>query len=71
MSQAMGYLPGEIKPILSKLIELAPVSTPEGPGGTWNYLDSLMKINKLVSQDNRDETALQLLSRVSGDTKRG
>jgi hypothetical protein len=71
MSLAMGCLTEEIKPMLNKLIELAPSSAIEGQSGTWNYLDSLIKINNLLSQDNRNETALQLLSRVSGDIKHG
>jgi hypothetical protein len=71
MSQAMGYLAEDIKPILANLIELSPSNTGEIPTGTWSYLESLMKINNLLSHDNRDDLALQLLSRVSGEAQHG
>jgi hypothetical protein len=71
MSQVMGYLSGEIKPIMVKLIELTPESTVELSSRTKTYLESLMKLNRLLSQDKLDEIALELLSMGSEEKKHG
>lgn len=71
ISEAMGYLTSDLKPILMKLIVLAPRSSAETPTRTRDYIESLIKINSLFGQDNREETALLLLSLVSGDKNNG
>jgi hypothetical protein len=71
ISEAMGYVPDDLKPILVKLIALAPKSTADSPLRTRDYINSLIKINSLLGKDNREETALLLLSLVSGDQNNG
>lgn len=71
ISEAMGYLTPDLKPILMKLIVLTPRSSAETPTRTRDYIESLIKINSLFGQDNREETALLLLSLVSGDKNNG
>jgi hypothetical protein len=71
ISEAMGYVSPELKPILVKLITLAQPSPDENKASTRNYMDSLIKINSLLGSDNREETALILLSLVSGEPNHG
>lgn len=71
ISEAMGYVTADLKPILEKLIQLAPQSPVETTTRTHDYIDSLIKLNGLLSTDNREETALLLLSLVSGDKIHG
>jgi hypothetical protein len=71
ISEAMGYLTADLKPILIKLIALAPQPAAEISARTRDYIESLIKINSLFGQDNREETALLLLSLVSGDKNHG
>jgi len=71
ISTAMGYLTEEIRPILVKLIALSPRFASETPVGTRGYLDSLMRLNGLLSKENRDESAFLLLSLLSGEARHG
>jgi hypothetical protein len=71
MSQAMGNITEETKAIVVKLIGLAPDSTIENQPRPKAFLGSLMKLNRLLSQDKLGEIALELLSMESGDTKHG
>jgi hypothetical protein len=71
ISGAMGYVSGDIKPLLLKLISLSPQSSGEIAIGTRDYIDSLIKLNSLLGNDNREESALLLLSLLSGDMNRG
>jgi hypothetical protein len=71
ISEAMGYLSGPLRPILLKLISLAPQTPVESATKTRDYLDSLIKLNSLFGKDTRDESALLLLSLVTGDQIRG
>jgi hypothetical protein len=71
ISEVMGYVSADLKPIILKLIALAPQSSIESPPRTRDYIDSLIQINSLLGKDNREETALLLLSLVSGDKNHG
>jgi hypothetical protein len=71
ISEVMGYVGGDLKPIILKLIALAPQSAGMSPPRTRDYIDSLIQINSLLGKDNREETALLLLSLVSGDKNHG
>ncbi len=71
ISQAMGYLSEDTKIIVAKIVELAPEPASETSANTKSFLESLMKLNRLVGQDMPDEVALQILSMESGDTQRG
>ena len=71
ISQAMGYVSSEIKPILIKLISLATQSSVERSIRTRDYIDSLIKLNSLLNKDNREDAALLLLSMVSGEVNHG
>jgi hypothetical protein len=71
ISVAMGYVSIDLKPILVRLISLAHQSSCETTIGTRDYIDSLIKINSLLGNDNREESALLLLSLLSGDTNHG
>ena len=71
ISGAMGYVSGDLKPLLLKLISLSPQSSDATTIGTRDYVDSLIKLNSLLGNDNREESALLLLSILSGDTNRG
>jgi len=71
MSELMGHISADLKPVLIKLITLAPQSTPEQSGRTRDYIHSLAKINSLLGSDNREETALLLLSLESGEINHG
>ena len=71
ISQAMGYLSEDTKIIVAKIVELAPEPASETSANTKSFLESLMKLNRLVGQDMTDEMALQILSMESGDTQRG
>jgi hypothetical protein len=71
ISEAMGFVNKDLKPIIAKLIALAPKGSAESSTGTRDYIDSLIKLNSLLGKDNREETALLLLSLVSGDKTNG
>jgi len=71
ISEAMGHIPGNLRPILGKLIALAPQIPIDNPLRTRDYLDSLIKINSLLCKDNSEETAILLLSLLSGDQNHG
>jgi hypothetical protein len=71
ISEVMGYVTGDLKPIILKLIALAPQAPAGIPPRTRDYIDSLIQINSLLGKDNREETALLLLSLVSGDKNHG
>jgi hypothetical protein len=71
ISEVMGYLTPDLRPIMTRLIALAPQGTQESPARTRDYIESLIKINSLFGQDTREETALLLLSLVSGDKHNG
>ncbi len=71
ISTAMGYLTEEIRPILLKLIALSPPPASETPVGTRGYVDSLIRLNGLLSKENRDESAFLLLSLLSGKARHG
>jgi hypothetical protein len=71
ISGAMGYVSSDLKPLLLKLISLSPQSSDATTIGTRDYVDSLIKLNSLLGNDNREESALLLLSILSGDTNRG
>jgi hypothetical protein len=71
ISQAMGYLSEDMRLIVAKIVELAPEQPNETSANTKSFLESLMKLNRLVGQDSLDEIALQILSTESGDTQRG
>jgi hypothetical protein len=71
ISGAMGYVSSDLKPLLLKLISLSPQSSDATTIGTRDYVDSLIKLNSLLGNDNREEAALLLLSILSGDTNRG
>jgi hypothetical protein len=71
MSELMGRVSSDLKPVLIKLITLAPVSALEHSGRTRDYVHSLAKINSLLGSDNREATALLLLSLESGEINHG
>jgi hypothetical protein len=71
ISQAMGYLSGDIKLIVAKIVDLAPEKADGTSANTKSFLESLMKLNRLLSQGSVDEMALQILSMDSGDTPHG
>jgi hypothetical protein len=71
ISEVMGYVTKELKPIILKLIALAPQAPAGIPSRTRDYIDSLIQINSLLGKDNREETALLLLSLVSGEKNHG
>jgi hypothetical protein len=71
ISEVMGYVSSDLKPIILKLIALAPQIPVESPARTRDYIDSLIQINSLLGKDNREETALLLLSLVSGEKNHG
>jgi hypothetical protein len=71
ISETMGYVSPELKLILVKLIALAHSNATEIKGGTRDYMDSLIKLNSLLGNDNREETALLLLSLVTGEAQNG
>jgi hypothetical protein len=71
ISEVMGYVTSDLKPVILKLIALAPQAPAGIPPRTRDYIDSLIQINSLLGKDNREETALLLLSLVSGDKNRG
>jgi hypothetical protein len=71
ISETMGYVSPELKLILVKLIALAHSNATEIKGGTRDYMDSLIKLNSLLGNDNREETALLLLSLVAGEPEHG
>jgi hypothetical protein len=71
ISEVMGYVTAELKPIILKLIALAPPAPAESSPRTRDYIDSLIQINSLLGKDNREETALLLLSLVSGEKNHG
>jgi hypothetical protein len=71
ISEAMGCVSPELKPILVKLITLAKQTPCEEIAGTRDYMNSLIKLNSLLGEDNREEKALLLLSLVSGEPNHG
>ncbi len=71
ISEAMEYIPGNLRPILTKLIALASQSSSENPTRIRDYIDSLVKLNGLLSNENREEMTLLLVSLLSGDTNHG
>jgi hypothetical protein len=71
ISEAMGCVSPELKPILIKLITLAKQNPVEEIAGTRDYMNSLIKLNSLLGDDNREEKALLLLSLVSGEPNHG
>jgi hypothetical protein len=71
ISEVMGYVSPELKPVIAKLISLSPQCDGEQTARSRDYLDSLIKLNSLLGSENREETALLLLSLVSGDPDRG
>jgi hypothetical protein len=71
ISQAMGYVSADLKPILIKLISLVPPGSIENATGTRDYIDSLVKLNNLLGKDSQEEAALLLLGLKSGDMNHG
>jgi hypothetical protein len=71
ISEAMGCVSPDLKSILVKLITLAKQTPCEEIAGTRDYMNSLIKLNSLLGDDNREEKALLLLSLVSGEPNHG
>ena len=71
ISEAMGNVHSDLRPILVKLIGLAPQSSVESTPRSRDYIDSLIKLNSLLGNDNREEIALLLMSLMSGDRNNG
>ncbi len=71
MSQTMGNLSEDIKPIVVKLIGLVPDSTTENQPRPKALLGSLMKLNRLLSHSNIEQIAMELLLNESGDITNG
>ena len=72
ISETMGYVYSELKPILVKLIALAPPRPVENTTIRMrDYMDALIKLNSLLGNDNREESALLLLSIMNGDKNNG
>jgi hypothetical protein len=71
ISEVMGYVSPELKPIVTKLISLSPEGSGEDTARARDYVDVLIKLNSLLGNENREETALLLLSLMSGDTNHG
>jgi hypothetical protein len=68
MSQAMGYLADETKPIMVNLIGLAEDSTIVHIPRHKIFLDALIKLNRLLSHGNLEQIAMELLIMESGET---
>ena len=71
ISEAMGNVHSDLRPILVKLIGLAPQSSVESTPRSRDYIDSLIKLNSLLGNDNREEISLLLMSLMSGDRNNG
>jgi len=73
ISETMGYVYSDLKPILVKLIALAPLNSVENTSNVQmrDYMDSLIKLNSLLGNDNREESAFLLLSIINGDKNNG